>query len=201
MVKPAYPRELSKLIAYLKKLPGVGKKTAERFGFHLLDWDQPALNQFAEILSLLKTRVRTCTTCGCLIDDLQCLFCHPEHRDCSVLCVLAHPRDVYAIEETGSFGGMYHVIGTLLSPLDGKTPDDIDLPRIKERLRILGVTEIILALEPTLEGDATALYLKEQLQTPQIKVSRLALGLPLGSSLDFIDEGTLTQALTGRTEL
>ncbi len=201
MVKSSYPKELSKMIAYFKKLPGVGKKTAERFGFHLLDWEEPALTQFAEILSSLKARVRTCATCGCLIDDLQCLFCHPGQRDPSVLCILAHPRDVYAIEETGSFGGMYHVIGTLLSPLDGKTPDDIDLPRLKIRLLTLGVTEIILALEPTLEGDATALYLKEQLQTSKTKVSRLALGLPLGSSLDFIDEGTLAQALAGRREL
>ncbi|MEM7174578.1 MAG: recombination mediator RecR [Chlamydiota bacterium] len=201
MAKTSYPKDLAALIAYLKKLPGVGQKTAERFAFQLLDWEQHELKQFADNISYLKERVRTCPSCGCLIDDLNCRFCRNPQRDHATLCILATSRDVYAIEDTGSFSGNYHVLGTLLSPLEGKTPDQLNLPHLKKRIEMLKVKEIILALEPTLEGDATALYLKEQLQTSEITVSRLALGLPIGSSLDFIDEGTLAQALTGRRQL
>ena len=201
MAKMSYPKDLATLIAYLKKLPGVGKKTAERFAFQLLGWDKQELRQFSDIVSHLKERVRACSTCGCLIDDLNCRFCHHQYREHSTLCILANSRDVYAIEDTGSFNGQYHVLGTLLSPLEGKTSEELNLPHLKKRIETLQVKEIILALEPTLEGDATALYLKEQLQTKEIKVSRLALGLPIGSSLDFIDEGTLTQALAGRRQL
>ena len=116
------------------------------------------------------------------------------------MCMIATPRDVYAIEETGNFRGLYHVLGALLSPLDGKTPDCLNLPLIDRRIQQLEVKEVILALDSTLEGDATSLYLKEHLQKTGAVVTRLALGLPLGSSLDFVDEGTLSQALSGRTQ-
>jgi len=193
-----YPKDLLTLIAHLKKLPGVGKKTAERYAFHLLDWEGKDLHEFAEGLATLKERVQACVECGCLMDGVRCTFCDHDKRDRSILCIIASPRDAYAIEETGDFRGMYHVLGTLLSPLDGKTPENLNLPQLEERIQRLGTKEIILALDSTLEGDATSLFLKEQFAKMGIEVSRLALGLPLGSSLDFVDEGTLSQAFSGR---
>lgn len=196
-----YPKDLLTLIAHLRKLPGVGKKTAERYAFHLLGWEGKDLHDFADGIATLKERVRTCVDCGCLMEGIKCSFCDQDKRDRSQLCIIASPRDAYAIEETGSFRGLYHVLGVLLSPLDGKTPDSLNLPHLQCRIEGHGVKEVILALDSTLEGDATSLYLKEQLEKLGIEVSRLALGIPLGSSLDFVDEGTLSQAISGRRRL
>ena len=196
-----YPKTLLSLIAQLQKFPGVGKKTAERFAFHLLEWQRHDLTFLSEILSTLKEKVPCCNDCGCLMDEVTCIFCESSKRDPSIMCIIASPRDAYAIEDTGNFLGLYHVLGSLLSPLDGHTPDDLNLPHLMKRIQTLGTKEVILALDSTLEGDATALFLKEEFRRHQIKISRLALGLPVGSSLDFIDEGTLSQALSGRQVL
>jgi len=153
------------------------------------------------LIGSVKERVQRCRDCGCLMEGVVCGFCDKDKRESSILCIIASPRDMYAIEETGNFDGMYHVLGALLSPLDGKTPENLNLPHLKNRVETLGVQEIILALDSTLEGDATSLFLKEQLQNERLKVSRLALGMPLGSSLDFVDEGTLSQALAGRQSI
>lgn len=193
-----YPKDLLTLIAHLKKLPGVGKKTAERYAFHLLEWEGKELNSFAEKLATLKEKLPACEECGCLMNGALCSFCDRHQRDPLVFCVIASPRDVYAIEETGDFRGMYHVLGTLLSPLEGKTPDHLNMPHLEKRIEQLGTKEIILALDSTLEGDATALFLREHLGKMDITISRLAFGLPIGSSLDFVDEGTLSQAFSGR---
>lgn len=194
-----YPKDLLTLIAHLRKLPGVGKKTAERYAFHLLGWEGKDLHDFADGVATLKERVQACLECGCLMDGIKCSFCDHDKRDRTQLCIIASPRDAYAIEDTGSYRGLYHVLGALLSPLDGKTPDSLNLPQLVGRLE--NVQEVILALDSTLEGDATSLYLKEELEKLGIEVSRLALGLPLGSSLDFVDEGTLSQAIAGRRRL
>ncbi|WP_445083664.1 recombination mediator RecR [Candidatus Neptunichlamydia sp. REUL1] len=193
-----YPKDLLTLIAYLRKLPGVGKKTAERYAFHLLEWEGKDLHEFADGVATLKERVQACAECGCLMDGVRCSFCDHERRDRNQLCIIATPRDTYSIEETGNYRGLYHVLGALLSPLDGKTPENLNLPQLQKRIEGLGTKEIILALDSTLEGDATSLYLKEQFEKYGIEVSRLALGLPIGSSLDFVDEGTLSQAFSGR---
>jgi len=191
-----YPEDLLTLIAYLKKFPGVGKRTAERFSFELLNWDQNDLCDLSALLSHLKKRIQACKECGCLMEKTICSFCVSQNRERHIMCVIANPRDVYAIEDTNSFRGLYHVLGTLLSPLDGKMPDNLNLSLLKTRIVRLKVQELILALEPTLEGDATALFIKEQF--PHIYISRLALGLPIGSSLDFVDGGTLSQAISKR---
>ncbi|MEM8727193.1 MAG: recombination mediator RecR [Chlamydiota bacterium] len=193
-----YPKNLLTLIAHLKKLPGAGKKTAERYAFHLLEWEGKELCDFAEGLATLKEKVRACTECGCLMDGVRCTFCTDHKRDRSILCIIANPRDAYAVEETGDFCGMYHVLGALLSPINGTTPDDLNLPHLQERIRKLEIKEAVLALDATIEGDATSLFLKERLVKMGAEVSRLALGLPIGSSLDFVDEGTLSQAFSGR---
>ncbi|NGX50453.1 MAG: Recombination protein RecR [Chlamydiae bacterium] len=191
-----YPKDLLTLIAHLKKFPGVGRKTAERFAFQILEWKGQELNDLAELLSTLKERIQSCAECGALMDGVSCSFCSAQNRERHLMCVIATPRDVYAIEETDNFRGVYHVLGALLSPLDGKTPECLNLPHLEERITRLEIKELILALDSTLEGDATALFIREQF--PDLQVTRLALGLPLGSSLDFVDEGTLSQAIAGR---
>lgn len=193
-----YPSELNALIAYLKKLPGVGSKTAERFAFHLLEWPESELKEFSCRLNTLKEKIRHCIECRCLMEDGVCQFCSNDQRNRSQLCMISSAKDAYSLEETGAFRGLYHVIGGLLSPIDGKTPEHLNLKSLKKRVDDLGIKEIIIALDSTLEGDTTALFLKEQIQTWGLSVSRLAFGLPLGSSLDFVDGGTLARALTAR---
>ena len=196
-----YPKDLLSLIAHLKKLPGVGKKTAERYAFSLLEWETESLEAFSKKIFNLKEQVPTCSQCGCLMDGFECQFCNLNNRDGSVMCIIATPRDAYAIEQTGQYRGMYHVLGSLLSPLEGKTPETLNLPSLEKRIQTLHIQEVILALDATFEGDATSLFLKDYLQKNGVEVSRLGLGLPIGSSLDFVDEGTLSQAFFARKKL
>jgi recombination protein RecR len=193
-----YPSELAQLIAFLKKLPGVGTKTAERFAFQLLNWSDGELQIFSSLLAEFKKKMIQCSECRCLTDNGLCPFCHSGMRDRTQLCIIASPRDAYSLEETGAYRGLYHVLGGLLSPLDGRAPEHLNLDPLKKRITSLQIKEIIIALDSTLEGDTTSLFLKEQIWEWGLPVSRLAFGLPIGSSLDFVDGGTLTRALTGR---
>lgn len=193
-----YPDHLLKLIQVLKRLPGVGNKSAERFAFNLLDWSDGQLQELSSIVSRTKEQLLSCSECGCLMGMEGCHFCHSSHRNPSILCVLASPRDVFSIEETHSFDGHYHVLGGVLSPLERKGPEHLSIGKLKERLSSLQVKELVIALDSTLEGDATALYLKQELSEFPIQISRLAFGLPMGSSLDYVDGGTLARALSGR---
>lgn len=193
-----YPSELLTLISHLKKLPGVGRKTAERFAFYLLDWTEEDIKKFARQLDTLKEKVYPCEICGCLKDSEHCALCDVRLRDSSILCLVASPRDVYAIEETKVFKGLYHVIGGLLSPLEGRSIEKLNLDKLEKRLLELSIQEVIIAFDSTLEGDATALFLKQKLDKIGVKATRLAFGLPMGSSLDFVDYGTLEKAFTGR---
>lgn len=193
-----YPSHLLQLIGHLKKLPGVGAKTAERFAFQLLNWPDEHLHFFAENLRTIKEKIQHCPQCRCLMEKESCLFCDPAKRDTDILCIISSAKDAYAFEETRSYKGLYHVLGCLLSPIDGCTPDKLDLGHLHQRIQTLQIKEAILALDSTLEGDATALYLKQQLHHWGIPVSRLAFGLPMGSPLDFVDGGTLSRALIGR---
>lgn len=194
-----YPEHLLKLISVLKKLPGVGAKSAERFAFHLLNWPEEKLVEMSHVIQDIKKKLNYCDVCGCLTDGgSPCPFCEPGKRDPQVLCVVASPKDVFLIEETREFRGLYHVLGNLLSPLFHQAPPSRSIEKLKERVLSLGMKEVIVALDSTLEGDATALYLKKELEPLAISISRLALGLPMGSSFDYIDGGTLARALAGR---
>lgn len=193
-----YPLELSQLIASLRKLPGVGSRTAERFAFHLLGWKEGEIGKLATLLSELKAKVLSCKECHCLMDESGCAFCDLKLRDPSRLCIIASAKDAFAIDETGAYKGLYHVLGGLLSPILGSTLSQEDLEGLMGRIKRLEIKEVILALDSTLEGDATSLFLKEQIGHLGLPVSRLAFGLPMGSSLDFVDGGTLARALTGR---
>lgn len=192
-----YPKELLKAISLFQKLPGVGRKSAERFTFKILSWKADELKLFGELLSKLKETIQQCDKCGCFIED-ECKFCK---RDSRALCIIAHAKDAYAIEQTHLFHGVYHVLGSLISPLDDQNPEDLKLSQLIERVQTLKIGEIIIAIDPTLEGDATAFFLKEHLEKLGINVSRLALGLPMGTPLEYIDEGTLTQAFARRQRL
>ncbi len=193
-----YPNELLTLIALFKKFPGIGAKTAERFAFQMLSWPLEQLQQFAHQIQTIKEKIIPCSNCGCLKELETCAFCDVTKRDPQTICLVSFPRDVYAIEATRSYKGLYHVINGLLSPLRNHFAEGLDLNRLKKRLDLLRPSEAIIALDSTLEGDATALYLKQELDKWNIRTSRIAFGIPIGSSLDYVDYGTLERALKGR---
>ncbi len=194
-----YPVHLSVLVDHLKKLPGVGSKTAERFAFEMLEWPIGELRSFAEVVEQIPHKIKLCSTCGCLIALEECGYCKPSNSPHPLMCIVANPRDVFAIEGTHTFKGYYHVLGGLLSPLDGRGPSQLPIDSLKKRIQTLNIAEIVLALDSTLEGDATSLYLKQELSPCGVQVSRLAFGLPMGSSLDYVDGGTLARALSARS--
>ncbi len=193
-----YPQRLEKLFSLLQKLPGVGRRSAERYGFDmLLHWPEHYLHELAHALGEVK-KVLLCSECGCLADDTLCLFCKNPTRRQDVLCVVGSPKEVYTLESTREFTGLYHVLPTLLSPLDGRGEEKLNIPKLLNRIQKHNVRELILGLDSSLEGDATCLYLKERLATLPLKMSRLAFGIPVGSSLEFVDGGTLARALVAR---
>lgn len=194
-----YPEPLQKLITILRKLPGVGKKTAERFAFQIISWKESDLKNFSSLLGDLKNVLGNCRCCGALITHAQhCPFCDLTKRDGRYLCVVSSPKDIFSIESTGVYNGLYHVVSGLLSPLDDMGPEDISFDALKARLAKSEIKEIILAFDSTIEGDATALFIKRELEKEGVLTSRLALGMPLGSTLDYLDEGTLSRALSSR---
>ncbi|MGM0440422.1 MAG: recombination mediator RecR [Chlamydiota bacterium] len=200
-MKLKYPDYLSNLVNVLKRLPGVGGKTAERFAFNLLSWPEENLSELENVIAALKTDLHYCENCGALMDnEKKCLICNDPHRDASIVCVVASAKDIFAMEHTGEYHGIYHVLGGLLSPLEGRHAEDMFFQTLLDRLKALETQEVIIALDSTLEGDATALYLKKKIEELDVKVSRLALGMPMGSSLDYLDEGTLGRALVGRAK-
>lgn len=188
-----YPANLQKLIASLMQLPGVGRKTAERFAFRIMEWDTTATEELTDSI-LASHTIKSCPECGLWMED-TCTFCE---RDPSALCVIAHARDVFAIEEMRVFCGRYHVLGGILSPMEGRYADSLRLKSLLERIQALQVKELIIALDATVEGDATALWLKESLTDSDIQISRLASGLPMGCTLDYVDGGTLARAFSDR---
>ncbi len=195
-----YPTHLLKVIEVLKRLPGVGSKSAERFAFQLLTWKEEHLAEMAQVLMGIPQKLKHCPECGSLIGEEACPFCHESRLSAGTLCVIASPRDVFAIEETREYRGLYHVLGGLLSPLDGIGPEKLNIHKLRQRLHRLQLGEVVIALDSTLEGDTTALYLKRELDPLGVHISRLAFGLPMGSSLDFVDGGTLARALSARAK-
>ncbi|MCI0381875.1 MAG: recombination mediator RecR [Chlamydiae bacterium] len=195
-----YPYELTIILAYLRKLPGVGKKSAERFAFELLSWNKEEVQKFSSQLYQLKEKVHFCSDCGCLMSGTKCEFCDPNQRHRDQICIISSPREAYVFDEMRIYKGLYHVIGNLLSPLTGKAIEQNKVTNLIHRIKELTIKEVILALDSTIEGDATSLFLKKELESHGLHISRLAFGLPLGSSLEYIDEGTLAQAFLGRKQ-
>lgn len=198
-----YPLALLQLIDFFTKLPGVGAKTAERYAFAALRCPVDDLKGWAEALTTLHEKVVPCNECGALLGlgpngQKACAFCGNASRDRHMLCVVAHPRDVFAIENTKEYKGLYHVLGGVLSPMEGIGPDKLNLSSLVTRIRALMVQELIIGLDSTVEGDATALYIKQELEPFGLKIVRFAFGLPIGSALEYVHGDTLARAFSGR---
>ena len=192
---------LNELISQFERLPGIGKKTAQRLAFSILEQPPEAAEKFAEALVNARRKIHFCSVCQGLTDKEICDICSDTRRDRSVICVVAEPRDVMAFERTREFSGVYHVLHGVISPLDGITPDRLRIKELMARLSDSEVKEIIMATNPTVEGEATASYLSRLIKPMGIKVTRLAYGIPVGGDLEYADEFTLARALEGRNEI
>ena len=193
-----YEGVVQDLIEELGRLPGVGPKSAQRIAFHLLAADPTDVRRLVDILTTVKEKVRFCTVCGNVAEDAQCRICRDPRRDLSVICVVEEPKDVLAVERTREFRGRYHVLGGAISPIEGIGPDDLRVRELMTRLADGVVTELILATDPNLEGEATATYLARLVKPMGLRVTRLASGLPVGGDLEYADEVTLGRAFEGR---
>ncbi len=196
-----YPKRVEDLINRLKKLPGLGAKSAERLALHFLKSSRGDIISLAQSLMAFKNNVRYCSICFNLTESDPCSICSNHSRDKTQICVVESPHDVVSIEKTGSFRGVYHVLLGLISPLEGIGPNDLKINELIERCKKGGVKEVILATNPSVEGEATALYLVKTLNSLKVKVTQLARGIPMGSELEFIDEATLAKSLEGRKEM
>jgi recombination protein RecR len=193
-----YEGAVQDLIDELGRLPGIGPKSAQRIAFHLLAAEPADVGRLAAALQRVKDEVRFCATCGNVAEAEQCRICLDPRRDETVICVVEEPKDVVAIERTREFRGRYHVLGGAISPIEGIGPDDLRVRELLQRLQDGAITELILATDPNLEGEATATYLARLVKPMGLKVTRLASGLPVGGDLEYADEVTLGRAFEGR---
>lgn len=200
---PLLPEPLQRLILALERLPGIGPKTASRLAFFLLKAPQQVSSELAEALNNLRMASGECQTCFniTLVDQTRCDICADAQRDETIICVVEDPMDVLAIERAAAFQGKYHVLHGALSPIEGIGPDDLRIHELEERVKNGVIKEIIIATNPSMEGDATALYLKKQLANYNVRITRLARGLPVGGDLEYTDQTTILRALVGRQEL
>ena len=196
-----YAKPLSKLITELSRLPGIGGKTAQRLAFHILSMDEKEARSLAEAIVDAKTNMKYCSVCGNLTDTDPCAICSDPSRSRNVICVVETPKDVVAMERIKEFTGLYHVLHGAISPMEGIGPEDINLKQLIVRLQQEEVDEIILATNPNIEGEATAMYIARLIKPSGIKVSRIAHGIPVGGDLEYADEVTLLKAVEGRREL
>jgi len=192
---------LAKLIEQFQKLPGVGPKSAQRMAFHILDMAAEDVKQFADALIDAKEKVKHCSRCFHLSAADPCEICRNERRETTTLCVVADSRDVIALERTKEFKGRYHVLTGLISPLEGKGPDELSIRELLSRVHEDSITEVIMAINPTIEGDATVLYINNLLKPLRVTITRIAFGLPVGADLEYADDVTLSRALEGRREV
>lgn len=196
-----YEGIVQELIDELGSLPGIGPKSAQRIAFHILQTESFDVSRLARVLTEVRDKVRFCETCGNVTEEEQCSICRDPRRSPNTICVVEEAKDVSAIERTREFKGLYHVLGGAISPIGGIGPDDLRIRQLMQRLADGTVTEVIIATNPNLEGEATATYLSRLLQQPGLRVSRLASGLPVGGDLEYADEVTLGRAFEGRRTL
>ncbi len=196
-----YTKPLAKLIEYFQKLPSIGPKTAQRLALYVIKMSENEVRNFAEALIDAKTTISYCDVCFNMSSANPCEICSNPTRNKSIVCVVAETKDLMAIEKTNEYSGVYHVLQGLISPIDGIGPDDIRIKELLFRVNQNNITEVILALNPSVEGEATSLYLSKLLKPFNVKITRIAFGLPMGSELEYADEMTLAKALEGRVEL
>ena len=194
---------VQRLVTELGKLPGIGQRTAQRLAFHLLRADPEDATALADAIREVKEKIRPCEVCFNLADEARCRICQDERRDGGIICVVEEPGDVIPIERTHEFRGRYHVLGGALSPIDGVDPEDLKVAELYRRVEGGEVREVVIATNPTTTGEATALHIADELRrrTPDVTVTRLASGLPVGADLEYADEVTLGKALAGRRAL
>ena len=196
-----YPKPLEILINELSKLPGIGGKTAQRLAFHILSLDEKEVRQLASSLTNAREQMKYCSVCGNLTDTDPCRICSDPSRRQDVICVVESPRDVMALERIREFNGLYHVLHGVISPMEGIGPEDINLKSLIARLQASDVKELIVATNPNIEGEATAMYIARLIKPAGIQVSRIAHGIPVGGDLEYADEVTLLKSLEGRRQL
>jgi recombination protein RecR len=196
-----YAAPLNRLVDVLMRLPGVGAKTAQRLAFHLLKASREEAMKLAEAILEAKDKIRVCARCYNIAEEAECLVCRDPTRDAGILCVVEEANDLLAIERTGTFKGLYHVLQGTLSPIDGRGPDQITARELLDRLAPGDVKEVVLATNPNMDGEATALYLARLIAPLGVRVTRIAHGLPVGGDLEYADEVTLGRALEGRREI
>lgn len=196
-----YPRTILNLIECFKKFPGIGEKTAERMALSILEMDEDVINLFVKSLNDTKTKIKKCSKCGSLTEQETCEICNNKNRDHSILCVVEECKNVILFEKIGSFKGVYHVLGGLISPLEGINPEDINISKLLKRIKEEKIKEVILAIKPSVEGETTALYIQKMLEKENIIVSKIAHGIPLGADIDYMDPLTLEMAIEDRRQV
>jgi len=192
---------LNQLIQAFKILPGIGEKSAQRMAFHILEKNREGGKNLARLINDSAENIRNCSECRNLTEKTICDICSDEKRNKKIICVVESPTDVLAIENSGSFKGKYFVLMGRLSPIDGVTPQDLGIPKLIEQVKAADIDEIIIATSPTIEGDATSFYIKDQLNENKILISRIAYGVPMGGELEYVDNTTLGRAIQGRREI
>lgn len=196
-----YPKEFNKLIEFYKSFPGIGEKNAERLAFSTIEMKAEKLKSFADTISNIKDTIKLCKICGSISDDDVCQICSNELRDNSIICVVEDYKNLFSFEKSSSYNGKYHVLGGLISPMDDKNPDDLNISSLIDRIKDKDCKEVIIALTSSIEGEMTMLYLKELLSNYNVKVTRLSYGVPLGMNLDYMDVLSLNKALEDRREI
>ncbi len=196
-----FPTSINNLIQHFNNLPGIGQKTAERLVFYLLKKDKNTLADFANTLSHIKDNIKNCNQCGQITESDLCSICSDNKREKTIICVIAESSDIGPLEKAQQFNGTYHVLHGILNPTEGITPDRLNISKLEERIKNNGIKEIILALNPTIEGETTNLYLTKLLKKYDIQITQLARGLPQGGDLEYADEVTLANAFKGRIKI
>ena len=196
-----YPKTILNLIECFKKFPGIGEKTAERLALSTLNMDDEIINLFSKSLKDGKTKIKKCKRCGSLTEEELCQICTDKTRDTKTLCVVEECKNIILFEKIGTYRGLYHVLGGLISPLDGINPEDIHIDNLIDRIKKENIKEVILAIKPSVEGETTALYIRKMLEGTEVKITKIAHGIPMGADIDYIDPLTLEMAIEDRTTI
>ena len=196
-----YPNCINEIVESFKSLPGIGEKTAERLTFSLISFDKDKLSSFADAIISVRDNIKKCSVCGNITDDDICNICKDKERNNKIVFVVEKPKDISLFEKINVFKGKYHVLGGLISPLDGIGPEDVNIDNLIKRVEADGIEEIILSLKPSIEGETTMQYIKKILEGKNIKITKLSTGIPMGTDIEYIDSMTLEFALEGRKDI
>lgn len=196
-----YPDSLKVLIDSFKKLPSIGEKTAERLSFAVMNMSEEDINSFSKAIVDVKLKIKKCSICGNITENEICDICSDSSRDSDIICVVEDSKNIISLEKMGSYRGKYHVLNGLISPMDGKGPDDIMLDSLLKRIKKENIKEIIIAVSPTLEGETTSLYISKLLEPFKITVSKIAYGIPIGADMEYLDPMTLSMAMSNRNKI